>query len=72
MYQSWHWLSYNFQQGRHTAFSLQTLHALEQCDNAMPGYADEMLGRLERMGGRVSARNREGGGFEVDVALPMA
>lgn len=54
MFQSWHWLQYNFSPGhdREPYFARVTLDALLTCDEAMPGYADDMLGRLERIGGR--------------------
>ncbi|MXG90338.1 hypothetical protein [Nocardioides flavescens] len=56
---TWHWLDYNFTPGTEgsTYFAPLTLGALITVDEAMPGYADEMLGRLESIGGR--DRNRD-------------
>lgn len=54
MFSGWHWLQWNFAdhpQGE-TYFARLTLNVLLHCDAAMPGYADEMLGRLESLGGK--------------------
>lgn len=50
----WHWLGYNFTPGTEgsTYFAPLTLIALDTVDQMMPGYAEEMLTRLEGMGGR--------------------
>jgi hypothetical protein len=47
----WHWLGYNFTAGTegYTYFAPLTLMALDSVDQVMPGYADEMLTRLEQM-----------------------
>ncbi len=53
MYQRWHWLAYNFapHETGETPFARLVFDAILRCDAAMPGYAEEMLGRLELMGG---------------------
>lgn len=50
----WHWLGYNFTPGTEgsTYFTPLTLMALDRVDQVMPGYADNMLTRLEQMGGK--------------------
>src|SRR3712207_9502973 len=54
MYMRWHWLQWNFspEHYREPYFARVTLDALLTCDRAMHGFADDMLGRLERIGGR--------------------
>jgi hypothetical protein len=54
IHSSWHWLAHNFTLGTDgfTYFAPLTLTALDTVDQVMPGYADEMLTRLEAMGGR--------------------
>jgi hypothetical protein len=53
MFQGWHWLRWNFTPDiQETHFAAKTLDALLTCDKAMPGFADDMLGRLALMGGR--------------------
>jgi hypothetical protein len=53
MYERWHWLAFNFapHETGETLFSRLVLEAVLRCDAAMPGFADDMLGRLEIMGG---------------------
>lgn len=50
----WHWLGYNFTPGTEGSLYCAplTLLALDAVDQAMPGYAEKMIKRLERMGGR--------------------
>lgn len=56
MFSRWHWLQYNFarppegEPERH--FARVTLNALIQCEQAMTGYAEDMLERLAACGGR--------------------
>ncbi len=54
MFSQWHWLQRNFSPDhyREPYFARVTLDALLTCDEAMPGFADDMLRRLERIGGR--------------------
>lgn len=54
MFEKWHWLQWNFspEHYREPYFARVTLDALLTCDRAMHGFADDMLGRLERIGGR--------------------
>jgi len=49
----WHWLGYNFTTGTEgfNYFSPLTIAALDAVDQRMPGYAEEMIKRLEGMGG---------------------
>jgi hypothetical protein len=51
---SWHWLQYNFSPGTDGAlyFAPLTVRALEVVDDAMPGFAAQMVSRLERIGGK--------------------
>ncbi|MEU3114718.1 hypothetical protein ABZ652_11615 [Micromonospora chalcea] len=50
----WHWLGWNFSTGPEgfNHFSSLTIAALDAVDQLMPGYAEEMIKRLEGMGGR--------------------
>jgi hypothetical protein len=54
MFAGWHWLQWNFSPDREgeTYFTRLTLDALLACDAAMPGFAEEMISRLETIGGR--------------------
>lgn len=54
MFNEWHWLQWNFSPGhyREPLFARVTLDALVTCDRAMSGFADDMLERLESIGGR--------------------
>lgn len=56
---TWHWLSHNFAPGTEgsTYFAPLTLGALAAVDETMPGYAEEMLGRLEGINGREKNRD---------------
>jgi hypothetical protein len=51
---SWHWLQYNFSPGTDGGlyFAPLTVRALEVVDDAMPGFAAQMVSRLEGIGGR--------------------
>lgn len=50
----WHWLTYNFTRSAGIAhFAVPLLASLDRIDQAMPGYAEEMLSRIEQLGGRV-------------------
>ena len=51
---TWHWLTFNFTRGTEGSryFTPLTLNALAQVDEAMPGYAESMLARLEQINGR--------------------
>ncbi|PPK63329.1 hypothetical protein V5P93_002300 [Actinokineospora auranticolor] len=54
MFEKWHWLQWNFSphHAHEPPFAQVTLEALLTCDRMMSGFADDMLGRLERIGGR--------------------
>lgn len=51
---NWHWLTHNFTPGTDGShyFTPLTLDALIQAGEAMPGYAESMLARLEQTHGR--------------------
>lgn len=59
MFDGWHWLRWNFPEHPEgeTVFAALVLDALLPCDERMPGYADEMLTRLEALGGRNHERD---------------
>lgn len=61
MYDGWHWLQWNFDlvrtTGQEALFAVLVLDALARCDDAMPGFADEMVDRLALLGGQ--DRNRD-------------
>jgi hypothetical protein len=50
----WHWLDYNFNPDTpgFVLVGVPTAIALAVVDKRMPGYADEQIARLERLGGR--------------------
>lgn len=62
---SWHWLQYNFSPGTDGAryFAPLTVNALAAVDDVMPGFAAQMVDRLEGMGGR----ERDQGHYEQIV-----
>src|SRR5271166_2538398 len=62
---SWHWLQYNFSPATDGAryFAPLTVYALAAVDNVMPGFAAQMVDRLEGMGGR----ERDQGHYEQIV-----
>lgn len=54
IFQRWHWLQDNFTPGSDgmSYFAPLIVRALVAVDDAMPGYAEDMVARLEQVGGR--------------------